>query len=177
METGVENAYSCVVLGGARSMEERRRNLQAFKDGDVRFLICTDVAARGIDIQGLPFVINMTLPDQSEDYIHRVGRVGRADHMGLAISIVSGERRDRGSLPAVVSSGCRACYRNLPWHDVAALVRSGGSCGALQCAPCRGCSGGGEGVVLHQEGLQAVVRPEARGREDARAGRAHDMVQ
>jgi len=89
METGVENAYSCVVLGGARSMEERRRNLQAFKDGDVRFLICTDVAARGIDIQGLPFVINMTLPDQSEDYIHRVGRVGRADHMGLAISIVS----------------------------------------------------------------------------------------
>ena len=49
---------------------------QAFKDGDIRFLICTDVAARGIDIAGLPFVINMTLPDRSEDYIHRVGRVG-----------------------------------------------------------------------------------------------------
>lgn len=51
--------------------------LQAFKDGDIRFLICTDVAARGIDIAGLPFVINMTLPDRSEDYIHRVGRVGQ----------------------------------------------------------------------------------------------------
>lgn len=50
--------------------------LQAFKDGDIRFLICTDVAARGIDIAGLPYVINMTLPDRSEDYIHRVGRVG-----------------------------------------------------------------------------------------------------
>jgi ATP-dependent RNA helicase DDX1 len=45
--------------------------LQAFKDGDVRFLICTDVAARGIDISGLPYVINMALPDKSEDYIHR----------------------------------------------------------------------------------------------------------
>lgn len=50
--------------------------LQAFKDGDVRFLICTDVAARGIDIAGLPYMVNMTLPDKPEDYIHRVGRVG-----------------------------------------------------------------------------------------------------
>jgi hypothetical protein len=50
--------------------------LQAFKDGEVRFLICTDVGARGLDISGLPYVINMTLPDRAEDYIHRVGRVG-----------------------------------------------------------------------------------------------------
>lgn len=50
--------------------------LQAFKQGEVRFLICTDVAARGIDISGLPYVINLTLPDRAEDYIHRVGRVG-----------------------------------------------------------------------------------------------------
>ena len=51
--------------------------MQAFKDGDIRFLICTDVAARGIDISGLPYLINMTLPDRTEDYIHRVGRVGQ----------------------------------------------------------------------------------------------------
>ena len=88
-EKGPENPYSCVVLGGARSMDERRRNLAAFKEGDVRFLICTDVAARGLDIKGLPFVVNVTLPDRSEDYVHRIGRVGRADTMGLAISIVS----------------------------------------------------------------------------------------
>lgn len=89
VESGVENRYSCVVLAGQRSVEERRAALKAFKEGDVRILICTDVAARGIDIQGLPYVINMTLPDRSEDYIHRVGRVGRADTMGLAISLVS----------------------------------------------------------------------------------------
>ncbi len=46
---------------------------QAFSEGDVRFLICTDVAARGIDIKGLPYVVNMTLPDESENYIHRIG--------------------------------------------------------------------------------------------------------
>ena len=50
-ESGKENPYSCVVLGGARSMDERRAALAAFKDGDVRFLIATDVAARGLDIQ------------------------------------------------------------------------------------------------------------------------------
>lgn len=88
-ESGPENPYSCVVLGGSRSMDERRRNLAAFKEGDVRFLICTDVAARGLDVKGLPFVINVTLPDKSEDYVHRIGRVGRADTMGLAISIVA----------------------------------------------------------------------------------------
>ena len=92
MEKGKENPYSCVVLGGARSMEERRRNLSAFKEGDVRFLICTDVAARGLDIKELPYVINVTLPDKPEDYVHRIGRVGRADCMGLAVSLVATEK-------------------------------------------------------------------------------------
>ncbi len=61
---------------GGLYAQERFDRTQAFKEGYVRFLICTDVAARGIDISGLPYVINMTLPDRSEDYIHRVGRVG-----------------------------------------------------------------------------------------------------
>ena len=64
-------------------------NLSAFKEGDVRFLICTDVAARGVDIKGLPYVVNMTLPDVPENYIHRIGRVGRQDCLGLAVSIVA----------------------------------------------------------------------------------------
>ena len=92
VEKGTENPYSCCVLAGMRSMEERRRNLQYFKDGDVRFLICTDVAARGLDIKNLPFVINLTLPDVAENYIHRIGRVGRADSIGLAVSFVSMEK-------------------------------------------------------------------------------------
>lgn len=83
------NKYSCVCLHGDRRPQERKANLQAFKDGEVRFLICTDVAARGIDVRGIPFVVNVTMPDDKQNYIHRIGRVGRADRMGLAISLVA----------------------------------------------------------------------------------------
>jgi ATP-dependent RNA helicase DDX1 len=114
-ESGKEHEYSCAVLGGMRSMEERRRNLEAFRAGDVRFLLCTDVAARGIDIQGLPYVINMTLPDEPEHYIHRIGRVGRADRMGLAISIVAAEGvEERVWYHSNCSNRGKGCYnRNL----------------------------------------------------------------
>lgn len=83
------NEYSCVCLHGDRRPQERKENLLAFKNGEVRFLICTDVAARGIDITGIPFVVNVTLPDDKQNYVHRIGRVGRADRMGLAISLVA----------------------------------------------------------------------------------------
>lgn len=91
-ESGKENPYSCVVLAGGRSQKQRQDSLEAFKDGDVRFMICTDVAARGIDIAGLPFVIQLTLPDDIENYIHRIGRCGRAERMGLAIALAATEK-------------------------------------------------------------------------------------
>ncbi|CAH1117276.1 unnamed protein product [Phaedon cochleariae] len=83
------NHYSCVCLHGDRKPHERKANLETFKKGHVKFLICTDVAARGLDITGLPFMINITLPDEKSNYVHRIGRVGRAERMGLAISLVS----------------------------------------------------------------------------------------
>uniref|UniRef100_A0A146LC82 ATP-dependent RNA helicase n=2 Tax=Lygus hesperus TaxID=30085 RepID=A0A146LC82_LYGHE len=84
-----ENPFSCVCLHGDRKPQERKSNYESFKQGHVRFLICTDVAARGLDIGGLPFMLNVTLPDDKSNYVHRIGRVGRADRMGLAISFVS----------------------------------------------------------------------------------------
>lgn len=81
--------YSCVCLHGDRKPFERKANLEKFKKQECKFLICTDVAARGLDITGLPFMINVTLPDEKSSYVHRIGRVGRAERMGLAISLVS----------------------------------------------------------------------------------------
>jgi len=86
---GYNNPYSCVCLHGDRKPPERKVNLEKFKNKDVKFLICTDVAARGLDVKGLPFVINVTLPDDKSNYVHRIGRVGRAERMGLAISLVA----------------------------------------------------------------------------------------
>ncbi|GJQ78597.1 putative ATP-dependent RNA helicase [Trypoxylus dichotomus] len=83
------NFFSCVCLHGDRKPNERKANLESFKKGNVKFLICTDVAARGLDISGLPFMINVILPDEKSNYVHRIGRVGRAERMGLAISLVS----------------------------------------------------------------------------------------
>lgn len=80
------------MLSGQRTGKERERALESFKEGDVRFLIATDVAARGIDISGLPFVIQMTLSDDIENYVHRIGRCGRAERLGLCISMVATER-------------------------------------------------------------------------------------
>jgi ATP-dependent RNA helicase DDX1 len=85
---GRDDRYSSVVLHGGISARERKNNLQTFRSGEARFLICTDVAARGIDIVGLPYLINVTLPDNVETYVHRVGRVGRSERLGLAISLV-----------------------------------------------------------------------------------------
>ena len=83
------NPYSCVCLHADRLPPERTANLDAFKKKKVNFLICTDVAARGIDIKGVPFVLQVTLPDDKANYLHRIGRVGRAERMGLAICFVS----------------------------------------------------------------------------------------
>jgi ATP-dependent RNA helicase DDX1 len=91
-DSGPEIAYSCAVLHGGRRPEERRSALAAFRNGEVRFLVCTDVAARGIDITGLPYLVNVTMSDKTENYIHRVGRVGRSEYMGLAISLVAQQK-------------------------------------------------------------------------------------
>ncbi|KAL3860213.1 hypothetical protein ACJMK2_010369 [Sinanodonta woodiana] len=107
---------SCVCLHGDRKPQERKGNLQKFKDGKVRFLICTDVAARGIDVSGLPYVINVTLPDEKQNYIHRIGRVGRAEKMGLAISLVASVK-EKVWYHSNCSSKGHGCYNtNLTDH-------------------------------------------------------------
>ncbi|MDR2195207.1 MAG: DEAD/DEAH box helicase [Gallionellaceae bacterium] len=75
-------------IHGDRSQQERLKALDAFKDGEIIALVATDVAARGLDIDQLPLVINYELPPNPEDYIHRIGRTGRAGASGEAISLV-----------------------------------------------------------------------------------------
>mgnify|MGYP000968965420 FL=1 len=76
-------------IHGDKSQLERIKALEAFKGGETHALIATDVAARGLDVDDLPYVINYELPHTPEDYVHRIGRTGRAGKMGNAISLVS----------------------------------------------------------------------------------------
>ncbi len=84
----VRDGLDATAIHSNRTQQERMEALQAFKDGKVRVLVATDIAARGLDIEQLPCVINYELPHTPEDYVHRIGRTGRAGASGEAISLV-----------------------------------------------------------------------------------------
>jgi ATP-dependent RNA helicase RhlE len=83
-----KDGISSAAIHGNKSQNARTKALDDFKKGEVRVLVATDIAARGIDIDQLPHVVNFELPNVSEDYVHRIGRTGRAGNEGEAISLV-----------------------------------------------------------------------------------------
>ncbi len=85
----VKSGISSAAIHGNKSQNHRTKTLDGFKKGDIRVLVATDIAARGLDIPLLPHVINFELPNVPEDYVHRIGRTGRAGASGEAISLVS----------------------------------------------------------------------------------------
>ena len=87
-KTLVERGFKATAIHGNKSQGQRQRALNQFKTGAVKILLATDVAQRGLDIEAVSHVINFDLPETQEDYIHRIGRTGRADKTGIAISLV-----------------------------------------------------------------------------------------
>lgn len=108
------DGLSAAAIHGNKSQGARTRALESFKSGQVRVLVATDIAARGLDIDQLPHVVNFELPDVPEDYVHRIGRTGRAGNEGVAVSLVCVdehkllndiERLLKRKLPKVVLEG------------------------------------------------------------------------
>ncbi|MDQ6802129.1 MAG: DEAD/DEAH box helicase [Acidobacteriota bacterium] len=95
----VSSGVSTATLHSNRSQSQRLQALRGFKSGAVRVLVATDIAARGIDVEGISHVINFDFPPQPEDYVHRIGRTGRAQAIGDAISFVTPE--DQAALRAL----------------------------------------------------------------------------
>jgi ATP-dependent RNA helicase RhlE len=85
--------HSAAEIHANRSLAQRREALEGFKTGKYRILVATDIAARGIDVKGIELVINYDLPDDAENYVHRIGRTGRMEHEGRAISFATPDQR------------------------------------------------------------------------------------
>ena len=100
--------FQSASIHGDKSQGQRNRALRAFREGKARIMVATDVASRGIDVQDIAHVINYNLPRESENYIHRIGRTGRAGAEGTALSFIS---PDEYSL----------------WHPIAGILKKSGS--------------------------------------------------
>ncbi len=88
-----EMGHNAAEIHSDRTLKQRREALEGFKNGKYRILVATDIAARGIDIVGIETVINYDLPDDTENYVHRIGRTARAGHEGRAISFATPEQK------------------------------------------------------------------------------------
>jgi ATP-dependent RNA helicase RhlE len=89
----VQDGIAAQAIHGNKSQGQRERTLDAFREGRTRILVATDIAARGLDIEGLSHVVNYEIPNVPEQYVHRIGRTGRAGASGIAISLCDGEER------------------------------------------------------------------------------------
>jgi superfamily II DNA/RNA helicase len=99
----IRDGLNAEAIHGDKSQQDRQKTLDAFKAGEISVLVATDVAARGLDIAELPAVINYDLPYSPEDYIHRIGRTGRAGASGIALSLmVAGDERLREQIEKLI---------------------------------------------------------------------------
>jgi superfamily II DNA/RNA helicase len=111
--------HAAAALHGDMNQRERTRTLQDMRRGGVRTLVATDVAARGLDVAGITHVINFDLPRQAEDYVHRIGRTGRAGATGIAVSLAN--HSDRGALRQIE----RFTGTSIPTHVIPGLEPRG----------------------------------------------------
>ncbi len=133
------DGVEATAIHGDRTQSERERALEMFKSGEVRVLVATDVAARGLDIEGLPQVVNFELPYHAQDYVHRIGRTGRAGMEGHAISLVSLDEEEQ------LMSVNKLLKRDLPVRQVRGFELDPRATAAPRTGRSGGSRGGGRG--------------------------------
>ncbi len=125
----------CAAIHSDKTQNQRTRALDGFRKGQVRVLVATDIASRGIDVPDVSCVVNMELPLETESYVHRIGRTARAGESGAAISFVTGE--ERGQLKAVerLIKKTIPVDRDQPYHSDAVDQKAGRQHEGLPQAP------------------------------------------
>ena len=161
----VLDGHEAAAIHGNKSQNARQAALKAFASGEARILVATDIAARGIDVPNITHVINYELPDDAENYVHRIGRTGRNGASGVAISLVNGE--ERGKLRDVE----RLIRRTLPVTGELAPASAGEARTATAAPPRSGRppQRGNKPAARRPEGK----RPDGERRADPGARRTH----
>jgi ATP-dependent RNA helicase RhlE len=165
-----KDGINSMAIHGNKSQPQRIKALEDFKKGSIRVLVATDIAARGLDIDMLPHVVNFELPQVPEDYIHRIGRTGRAGSEGEALSLVCVdehrllkdiEKLLRRDLPKDVIQGY-APDPSIPAEPIQTGRGSGGG-GGRSRGPARAPRPGG-GAPARSGGGRPSARPGTRGK-------------
>tara|TARA_R110000868_G_scaffold158036_4_gene385855 strand:+ start:17315 stop:18991 length:1677 start_codon:yes stop_codon:yes gene_type:complete len=160
----IQDGLRTIAIHGNKTQGARTRALAAFKSGDMRVLVATDIAARGLDIEQLPHVVNFDLPDVAEDYVHRIGRTGRASCDGTALSLVSIE--DRGALKDIEKLlKCKIPQAVVPGYEVDPNIKAEARTNGRQA------KGGGNKPAAGQSRRKPDGRSGGRGRssDDSRS--------
>ena len=118
-----------------KTQNQRTRALEGFRKGEVRVLVATDIASRGIDVPDVSCVVNMELPLETESYVHRIGRTARAGESGAAISLVSGDERTQLKAIERFIKKTIPVDRDHPLHDEFAEKKTGKQNDGLPQAP------------------------------------------
>jgi len=118
-----DRGHSAAEIHSNLSLSQRKRSLEGFKSGSHRVLVATDIAARGIDVTNIELVVNYDLPDNLDDYVHRIGRTGRAGRSGSAISFITPDQKSKIRL---IERLARSSLRVSPLPDLPAEYRGAG---------------------------------------------------
>jgi superfamily II DNA/RNA helicase len=125
------HGFDAAAIHGDLDQTTRMRTLESFRKGELKILVASDVAARGLDVKGVSHVVNFDVPWQPDDYIHRIGRTGRAGMSGIAISLAT--REDRESVAAIekltgmkiARHGSEGAAPQTAEHEPAEVARTG----------------------------------------------------
>ncbi|MFT4065102.1 DEAD/DEAH box helicase [Paraburkholderia sp.] len=191
-----KDGISALAIHGNKSQSARTRALAEFKDGTLQVLVATDIAARGIDIDQLPHVVNFDLPNVPEDYVHRIGRTGRAGATGEAVSLVcvdelqllkdieklikrpvpqeviAGFEPDPGAKPEPIQRRSQGGGGRSPRQGQGAGRRDGAAAGAAAAKPAQGA--GQRAAQGSGNGTGQGAKPAGNGGQPRRDGQRHD---
>jgi ATP-dependent RNA helicase RhlE len=166
-----KHGVTALAIHGNKSQNARTRALADFKRGDLQALVATDIAARGLDIEQLPHVVNFDLPNVPEDYVHRIGRTGRAGATGEAISLVSREEE------ALLRDIERLIKRPIPRLAVANYEPAAGAAHDLDQRPPRPAQGGRKPGGGSRQAQRTPARREQPSRSASSPARGSQRIQ